>query len=81
MIDVKVSQRGHFREDRAEEFDSRVSEVIRKTIEEIRSLEESEIQVFEFWKGGECFDKSCDADCTHRTTCETKTDEVTVPHQ
>jgi hypothetical protein len=81
MIDVEISQRAHFWQDRAEEFETRVTEVIRETVENVRSLEESEIQVFEFGGGGESVDEGGDSNYSDCAICETETDEVTVPLQ
>src|ERR1700733_11156851 len=81
MIDVEIFQRAHLRHDRAEEFETRVTEVIRETVENVRSLEESEIQVFEFGEGGESVDEGGDTNYSDCATCETKADEVTVPLQ
>ena len=81
MIDIEISQSAHLWEDSAEEFDSRVSEVIGESVEEVSSFEEPEIQVLEIWEGGECFDESCDTDCSDRTACETKSDDVRIPLQ
>jgi hypothetical protein len=81
MIDVEISQSAHVRHDRAEEFETRVTEVIRETVENVRPLEESEIQVFEFGEGGESVDQGGDPNYSNCATGETETDEVRVPLQ
>ena len=81
MIDVEVSQRWHLRQDRAEEFEAGVTEVIGETVEEVSPLEEPEIQVLKFREGGESFDEGSDSDCSDCATGETETDEMRIPLQ